>query len=304
MTSFQKHGVARALRLIRETGGAIVADEVGLGKSFIAGEVVQIYRERRQRALLICPAAVRDAVWRKFLARFQLYVECLSFEQLAADRQLRDHRRPNADSEHLKRDLDEYQLVVVDEAHNYRNSDTPTRAATLRRLLYGRRRDVLLLTATPVNNSLWDLYHLVRFFVRQDASFADRGILSIRERFHSAMREDPSNLSPDVLFPVIDATTVKRTRQFVKKHYAGDTIGGPDGQPVRSSSRNRRRSRCGTTWIASDPGSSTGSNKPWTLTAPRLSPSHGTGPPHSCCAPRTMRQRMPTPLPACFAPGS
>ena len=232
LTSFQKHGVARALRLIRDTGGAIVADEVGLGKSFIAGEIVQIYRERRQRALLICPAAVRDAVWRKFLARFQLYVECLSFEQLAADRQLRDARRPNATGEHLQRDLDEYQLVVVDEAHNYRNPDAPTRAAALRRLLYGRRRDVLLLTATPVNNSLWDLYNLVRFFVRQDATFADRGILSIRERFHSAMREDPSNLSPDVLFPVIDATTVKRTRQFVKKHYTGDTIGGPDGQPI------------------------------------------------------------------------
>ncbi|MXY54179.1 MAG: helicase [Gammaproteobacteria bacterium] len=232
LTSFQKHGVARALRLIRDTGGAIVADEVGLGKSFIAGEIVQMYRERRQRALLICPAAVRDAVWRKFLARFQLYVECLSFEQLAADHQLRDRQRPNANSEHLQRDLDEYQLVVVDEAHNYRNPDAPTRAAALRRLLYGRRRDVLLLTATPVNNSLWDLYHLVRFFVRQDASFADRGILSIRERFHNAMREDPSNLSPDVLFPVIDATTVKRTRQFVKKHYAGDTISGPDGNPV------------------------------------------------------------------------
>ena len=56
LTSFQKHGVARALRLIRDTGGVIVADEVGLGKTFIAGEILQLYRERRQRALLICPA--------------------------------------------------------------------------------------------------------------------------------------------------------------------------------------------------------------------------------------------------------
>ena len=60
LTSFQKHGVARALRLIRETGGVIVADEVGLGKTFIGGEILQIYRGRRQRALLICPAALRD----------------------------------------------------------------------------------------------------------------------------------------------------------------------------------------------------------------------------------------------------
>ena len=231
LTSFQKHGVARALRLIRDTGGVIVADEVGLGKTFIAGEILQIYQKRRQRVLLICPAELRDTTWRKFLTNYQLSVECLSFEQLANDIQLRDRQRPNANKQHLQRPLDEYQLVIVDESHNYRNPDAPTRAAALRRLLFGQRRDLLLLTATPVNNSLWDLYHLLHFFLRQDAHLADRGILSIRERFEEAMREDPSSLSPDVLYPVIDATTVKRTRQFVKKHYARDTIPGPDGRP-------------------------------------------------------------------------
>lgn len=234
LTSFQKHGVARALRLIRDTGGVIVADEVGLGKTFIGGEILQHYRDRRQRALLICPAALRDSTWRGFLNTYQLFVECLSFEQLANDVQLRDRQRPNASQEHLQRPLDEYQLVIVDEAHNYRNPDAPTRAAALRRLLFGRKRDLLLLTATPVNNSLWDLYHLTRFFLRQDAQLADRGILSIRERFEEAMREDPSDLNPDTLYPIIDATTVKRTRQFVKKHYTGDMITGPDGiqQPI------------------------------------------------------------------------
>ncbi len=232
LTSFQKHGVARALRLIRDRGGAIVADEVGLGKTFIAGEVMEIYRDRRQRALLVCPAALRDTTWKKFLNRFQLFAEILSFEELANDIQLRDARRPHANQEKLQRSLDEYQLVVVDEAHNYRNPDASTRAAVLRRLLFGRRRDVLLLTATPVNNSLWDIYHLARFFVRQDSQLAELGILSVRERFERAMREDPSSLSPDVLYPIIDATTVKRTRQFVRKHYRGDHIVGSDGKPV------------------------------------------------------------------------
>ncbi len=231
LTTFQKHGVARALRLIRERGGVIVADEVGLGKTFIAGEILQIYSDRRQRALLICPASLRDSTWKQFLSdyRFSRGIECISFEQLANDQQLRDQKRPNASGKHLHRPLDEYQLIIVDEAHNYRNPNTPNRAEALRRLLYGEKRDLLLLTATPVNNSLWDLYYLMNFFLRQDAHLASQGILSIRERFNEAMRTDPTDLSPDVLYPIIDATTVKRTRQFIKKHYPGDTIKDLDG---------------------------------------------------------------------------
>jgi hypothetical protein len=234
LTSFQAHGVARALRLIRDVGGALVADEVGLGKTFIAGEIMRLYHLRRQRVLLVCPAQLRDTTWRKFLSnwRYEVSAEMVSYEELANDTQLRDPARAGHGVDHLDRPLNEYQLVVVDEAHGYRNPDAPTRAAVLRRLLFGQRRDVLLLTATPVNNSLWDLFHLVRFYVRQDAYLANRGVLSIYQRFHDAMRTDPSNLSPDVLYTIIDATCVKRTRQFVKKHYEGDTIKGPDGRDV------------------------------------------------------------------------
>ena len=233
LTTFQKHGVARALRLMRERGGVIVADEVGLGKTFMAGEILQLYSDRRQRALLICPAALRDSTWKQFLNEYGLSrrIEYVSFEQLASDRQLRDQQRPNATGKHLLRPLEEYQLIIVDEAHNYRNPNTPSRAAALRYLLFGKKRDLLLLTATPVNNSLWDLFYLIHFFVRQDAHLADRGILSIRQRFLEAMRTDPTSLNPDLLYPIIDATTVKRTRQFVKNHYSGDTIKGPDGIP-------------------------------------------------------------------------
>ncbi len=191
---------------------------------------MDLYLKRRQRCVLICPAQLRDSTWAKFRAtHFLGDVECLSYEELAIDRQIAC-ANPDQFQDKLARPLQEYQLVVVDEAHNYRNPDTPTRSAVLRKLLWGQRRDVLLLTATPVNNSLWDLYHLLRYFVRQDAFLAERGILSIRERFDEAAREDPTALSPDVLYPIIDATTVKRTRQFVKKHYGGDTITLPDGR--------------------------------------------------------------------------
>ena len=217
LTSFQKHGVVRALRLINETGGVIVADEVGLGKTFVAGEILAHYQDRRQRALLVCPAALRDTSWKNFISDFELYLEVVSFEELARDKQLWDeNKRPNAKSSNLDRD--------IDEAHNYRNPDSPSRADALRTLLYGKRKDVLMLTATPVNNSLWDLYHLIRFFVKQDSFLASQGILSIKDRFNAAMQTNPDSLSPDVLYPIVDATTVKRTRQFIKKHYPNDQV--------------------------------------------------------------------------------
>ena len=78
--------------------------------------------------------------------------------------------------------------------------------------------------ATPVNNSLWDLYHLTRYFLKQDSFLANKGILSINERFQEAMRTNPNSLSPDVLYPIVDATTVKRTRQFIQKHYSNDKV--------------------------------------------------------------------------------
>ena len=231
LTNFQLHGVWRALKILEQAGGVIVADEVGLGKTFIAGEIMRRYIERRQRVLLVCPAALRDSTWEDFTTRFQMFIEVASYEQLANDLQLHDPQlRPRADQRHLKCGIGEYALVVVDEAHNYRNPDAPYRAAALRRLLFGPRKDLVLLTATPVNNSLWDLFHQLRFFVKQDAFLADRGILSIRGRFERAMRIDPTNLSPDLLYPIIDATTVKRTRAFVKRHYAGEKIRGPDGK--------------------------------------------------------------------------
>ena len=227
VTNFQLHGVWRALMILEKFGGCIIADSVGLGKSFIAGEIMQRYTNRRQRVLLVCPAALRDSAWRDFLDKHRMNVRCVSYEQLAGDRQITGEK---SGSNHLVSEMDEYSLVVVDEAHNYRNPDAPTRAKTLAKLLVGTpRKDLVLLTATPVNNSLWDLYHLIQFFVKQDSALASRGVLSIRERFADAQRTDPFNLHPDVLYPIVDATTVKRTRQFIKRHYPHDHIRAADG---------------------------------------------------------------------------
>ena len=226
LTRFQKHGVWRARRILDDLGGVVVADGVGLGKTFIAGGLMEAYRDRRQRILLIRPAALKGT-WDKFLSDSYLGdVEAVSYEKLAGDAQFdgRNH--------HLKRPVDEYQLVVIDEAHNYRNPDAPTRAGILRRMLRGPRRELVLLTATPVNNSLYDLYHLVSFFLKQDSRLLKKGIPSIKGLFDEANRVEPGDLHPDLLYPLVDATTVKRTRQFIKKHYRNDRIPGPDGAYV------------------------------------------------------------------------
>ena len=146
-----------------------------------------------------------------------------SFEELLNDRQL------GGDGRHLCYRPNDYAMVVVDEAHVFRNPDT-RRAQALRRLLLGKPpKQLVLLTATPVNNSLWDLYYLLTLFIGHDAVFAERGIRSLKERFSEAAQENPDDLRPDMLFDVLDAVTVRRTRHFVRRYYPNDRIRGPGG---------------------------------------------------------------------------
>lgn len=228
LTRFQTDGVFRAKRILDQYNGVLVADSVGLGKSFIAAEIsTEVIERNRQRALLIAPAQLRDGMWKGFKNRYQIGIEVVSFEQLAGDAQL-----GQGDGTALGASIDEYSLVVIDEAHAFRNADTK-RARALRQLLRGDPpKKVVLLTATPVNNSLWDLYDLLAYFVGHDAVFADRGIPSLRERFREADRKDPFTLSPDTLFDILDATTVRRTRHFVQRFYPNDSFRLDDGTEV------------------------------------------------------------------------
>ncbi|MBI4541102.1 MAG: helicase [Gemmatimonadetes bacterium] len=221
LTSFQQDGVWRAKRILRRYDGVLVADGVGLGKSFIGGELIrEAVRDRRQRVLLVAPAALRDGPWRQFLLEHQLGIEVVSFEELSQDRQL----NPDSPRTTLAFDRNDYAMIVVDEAHAFRSPDT-LRAGVLRRLLSGSPpKELVFLTATPVNNSLWDLYYLVSYFVRNDATFSDMGIKSLKEHFAGAVAEAPDELSPERLFDVLDAVAVRRTRHFVKRYYPHDTI--------------------------------------------------------------------------------
>lgn len=230
LTRFQADGVARMERLLEEHGGVLVADEVGLGKTYLAGEV--IYRTaniNRQRVLIVAPAALKTAMWEPFLATydFSRWVTVYSYEEV---RNRLDPDKGPIDA--FMREIEDYSLVVIDEAHNLRNSGAQRSGAVDRVITAGNPKKVVLLTATPVNNSLTDLETLIKYFIRDDARFAALGIPSIREYIRQAQAIDPANLTPEHLFDLMDQVAVRRTRKFVKEHYANELIFGPDGKPT------------------------------------------------------------------------
>ena len=230
LTTFQNDGIKRAKHIIEKYNGVLISDGVGLGKTFIGGELIrEAVQEHRQRALLICPAALRDGTWQRFQDIYQIYMECISFEQFASHV---EYIKTGKGTRHLNANLNDYSLVVIDEAQAFRNPGID-RASALRSLLQGSpTKKLMLMSATPVNNSLWDLYYLLSYFIKQDAAFANKGIVSLRSHFSEGQAQDPTQLRPDHLFDVLDEVVVRRTRNFVKKYYPNDKINGPDGIPV------------------------------------------------------------------------
>jgi hypothetical protein len=230
LTGFQIDGVARMLRLLNRLGGVLVADEVGLGKTFLAAEVIHRATDlNRQRVLIVCPAALKKSMWEPFLRQYGFRLtDVYSYEEIRNRMDV-----TNSDHENWRRGVDDYSMVVIDEAHNLRNAGAQRSEAVDRVILGGRvPKKVVLLTATPVNNSLADLETLIKYFVRDDAAFAALNIPSIRNYIRAAQALDPENLTPEHLFDLMDQVAVRRTRKFVKEQYPNETIKGPDGSPM------------------------------------------------------------------------
>ena len=230
LTTFQRDGFQRALRVINQHHGVIYADGVGTGKTEIGLALIEEYAQRRGlHALVVAPAQL-VSYWEERLDQTRLPAQVVSYHQLAADEQLVRPGTPNA-RRHLHSDKDVYRLVVMDEGHALRTPDTTWYRAAAR-LLGGPQKDLALLTATPINNGLWDLYHLVMAFAHHDRAFASYGIPSLRRLFQQAgaNERDPENLNPDVLFSLADMVSVRRDRRFIQQRYGDETF--PDGTPV------------------------------------------------------------------------
>jgi len=229
LVDFQRDGVKRARRILQQFGGVIYADGVGMGKTHVAAAFVDEYaKQMGYYTLVIAPAQLRDHLWEPLLKKANLPHEVVSPQQLAEDRQVSARGKRS----YLAVDKDAYRLVIVDEAHAFRNVDT-TWYAALDRLLGGAKKDLLLLTATPVNNTLWDLHNLVALFARHDAAFLGTRlrIPSLKRLFLDAGALDPENVAEEKLFPLLDAVAVRRDRTFIQRHYPNASL--PDGTPIR-----------------------------------------------------------------------
>ena len=212
LAAFQADAAARLLALLGTRGGALLADSVGLGKTHVALAVIgDVVRAGAGPTLVVTPAALRRQ-WTGPLRR------------LARDRAVGfglaggpggDTSAPLLWTSHARLSRGDVPalrpgLVVVDEAHAFRNAAT-RRYRELARLCRGAR--VLLLTATPVNNALSDLYALLRLFLG-DGDLADLGVADLRA-FLGPGRAPPGSGEP-ALRNALAALTVRRTRRILE----------------------------------------------------------------------------------------
>ena len=184
LAEHQRAAVERALALLASYRAVLLADEVGLGKSFIAAEVM---RRMGVACELIVPAAL-VAQWRETLARFGVEATILTHDAIVS--------APFVATPGER-------LVVVDEAHAFRNSSTRRYAALARRTIASR---VVLVTATPVCNSVRDLEALFRLVARDDV-LAGAGVPSIDAAFELRDR--------DAIARIVAALVIRRDRSVL-----------------------------------------------------------------------------------------
>jgi len=209
LADFQEKAFERALRILEKYDGVFIADSVGLGKTWVGKKILEHFGYfQRKKVLVVAPAQLVE-MWRRELGSINVAAEVLSMELLG---------RSEFDPSRYF-DVD---VVLVDESHNFRNLNQ--RYFNLQRIMAaGKRKKGIFLTATPINNSVFDLYNQVMLFAKSERSFTRAGIPHLRTYFIQAQRGgDLLNLLEEIM--------IRRTRQFIKREFPEAEI---DGQTIR-----------------------------------------------------------------------
>ena len=245
---FQKDGVMGIIDKIEKYNGCILADSVGLGKTFTALAVIKYYQSRNDRILVMCPKKLRDN-WIVYTQndRRNLFADDRFSYDVINHSDLSRESGKSGDIDLATINWGNYDLVVIDESHNFRNNP-PFKGHITRyqRLMQeiirkGVKTKVLMLSATPVNNRLSDIRNQIEFITEGNPhALQSAGILDIDGTISSAQRSYTmwSNLPDEErsterfvemmsmdYFKLLDTLTIARSRKHIEKYYNLDEIG-------------------------------------------------------------------------------
>lgn len=223
LAEFQEDAAKKARRILARYDGVLIADSVGLGKTWIGKKLLEDFAyHRRQRAVVVCPASLRD-MWKRELAAATIAAEIVGMEEMGRDG-FDTSRVADAD------------VVLIDESHNFRNGKS-NRYVALDEAIQrnggrgrdGERKKLILLSATPINNDLYDLANQINLFTQSEPDyFRDAGIGDLRSYFRHARRVMNQGDAPAgvVLFNLLEEIMVRNTRPYIRAAYPNATIAG------------------------------------------------------------------------------
>jgi len=230
LAQFQQEGVSRCVQLMEQHWGVMLCDSVGLGKTFVGLGVLKEYLARQKtatRALVVCPAQLENNWSSDRLHSWGIAGDTITMEslpQLVDLEEVEDTGR-RAQLERRRKKLQSYDVILVDESHNFRNPGTKRYRALLELIRGGAKPDkrVVLLTATPINNSLWDLYHQLMLITRGDNTwYVGRGPVGNLE---GIFRELVKSGGGPRLLDTMLLTMVRRTRHDIRERQeAGEPL--------------------------------------------------------------------------------
>jgi hypothetical protein len=248
--NFQRDAATGIINKLETFNGCILADSVGLGKTFTALAVIKYYELRNKSVLVLTPKKLAEN-WTNYNANLTTNIfaaDRLNYDVLAHT----DLSRARGDSLGIPLDRvnwGNYDLVVIDESHNFRNADFTTEKETryqrlMRQVMQqGVKTKVLMLSATPVNNHFTDLRNQLALAYEGDSQKLSGKLdlsASVEEVFRQAQRafNEWSKLPPDQrttnailakldfdFFELLDAVTIARSRRHIQAFYDTSDIG-------------------------------------------------------------------------------
>ncbi|HHX66704.1 MAG TPA: DEAD/DEAH box helicase family protein [Gallicola sp.] len=249
---FQKDAVLGIVNKLERHNGCILADSVGLGKTFTALAVMKYYQERNKSVLLLCPKKLSEN-WNTYRENYKdnlLLDDRFNYDVLFHTDLSRTKGESNGKD--LSRvNWSNYDLLVIDESHNFRNNsarkDRETRYDRLMNevIKKGVKTKVLMLSATPVNNKFLDLKNQLALAYEghtdkiDDKISQNKSIDTILKNAQSAFNEwaksDVSERTSKALldklnanfdfFKLLDSVTIARSRKHIEKYYDMNEIG-------------------------------------------------------------------------------